>query len=71
MSDRIERAWDILEVIGIFLLISTGLICLLAILAGPPKAPARSAHLTRFENFCDPEWKALEQYGARVNCYQE
>jgi hypothetical protein len=35
-----------------------------------PKEP-RAAQVTTFENFCDPEWKALEKYGARVNCYRE
>jgi hypothetical protein len=76
MWDRIDQAIDILEGIALY---SCVLLVAIVAIAAPismifqalEPAPARAAHVTRFENFCDPEWKALEQYGARVNCYQE
>lgn len=76
MWDRIDQAIDILEGIALY---SCVLLVAIVAIAAPismifqalEPAPARAAHVVKFENFCDPEWKALEQYGARVNCYQE
>ena len=76
MEDRIDRIFEFLE--GAFLY---GCLLIMAIVAvaapismitqWQESQKARSAHVIKFENFCDPEWKALEQYGARVNCFQE
>ena len=76
MEDRIDQIFDLME--GAFLY---GCLLIMAIVA--IAAPidmlmqwqkgekARSSHVVRFENFCDPEWKELEKHGARVNCFQE
>jgi hypothetical protein len=75
MEDKIDRIFDFLE--GAFL---HGCLLIMAIvaIAAPismimqwQESEKGSAQVIKFENFCHPEWKDLEKYGARVNCYQE
>ena len=76
MWDRIDQAIDILEGLALYSCILLVAIVAIAapismILRALQPAPARSAHVASSEISCLSEWKALEQYGARVNCYQE